>query len=290
MVIATLSGCTSPLGNFEYVGDKDPVTVPKTTHTIVILDFKIAVGSIALEVNPTATNLAYVENKVSIREGSGKELKDAEDVSYSEVDTNTMRVLFDSKDEGIRVDIGYDITIKVNHNISLQINLETSTGDITTSISDATMTVSALDLSASTGDVSLTLNNVKFTDPSPKVETSTGDHDISLTKVNYSTSTTWDISMSTGSTDLTLTDPNAPGTASMTHKFGISSSTGSITVSADLHQDYGIKVAATVSTGTIILPDDEETDYTSGNFNTATQKYDFVLSTSTGNITFTLGG
>ncbi|MFX0210740.1 MAG: hypothetical protein ACFFDT_32475, partial [Candidatus Hodarchaeota archaeon] len=212
MVIATLSGCTIPLGDFEYIGDKDPVTVPKTTHMIVILDFQLGVGSITLEVNPTASYLAYVENKVSIREGSGAELEDAEEVSYIEMDTNTMKVLFNSKDEGIRVDFGYDITIKVNNNISLQINFGASIGDVTTSISDETITVSALNLSASTGDVSLTLNTVKFSDSSPTVATSTGSHDISLTKVNYSTSTTWDISTSTGIIDLALNDPNAPGT------------------------------------------------------------------------------
>ncbi|MFX1506198.1 MAG: hypothetical protein ACFFDC_08780 [Promethearchaeota archaeon] len=39
--IAALSGCTTPLTNFEFAGDKDPVTVPQGPHTTVILDYWI---------------------------------------------------------------------------------------------------------------------------------------------------------------------------------------------------------------------------------------------------------
>jgi len=102
--IIMISGCTIPGFNFEYVGDKDPVTVPQNSHTNIILEFSIGVGSINLNENPSADYLAYITNKVSIREGSGKQLEGAKAVSHSEVDSNTIKIQFDSEDEGIQVD------------------------------------------------------------------------------------------------------------------------------------------------------------------------------------------
>jgi hypothetical protein len=286
--LAALSGCTIPFGDFEYAGDRDPVTVPQGTHTIVILDFKVGVGTITLEVNPTANYLAYIENEVSIREGSGASLEEAEEVSYTEENTETVKVQFDSNDELIEVDYSYDLTIKVCNNITLQIDLQESVGDISTTISDATISITSLDLQSSTGSIALTLGNIQFSDSSPTIDSSTGNHDITLTNLNYSTSTTWSISASTGNINLDLTDANAPGTSSMTHSFDISESTGSMTIIADLHQDYGLKITTSISTGSVTIPGGEES-YTSANYGTAIQKYDFDLDASTGDITFTSG-
>jgi hypothetical protein len=87
---------------------------------------------------------------------------------------------------------------------------------------------------------------------------------------------------------LDLVDTIAPGAVSTTHSFDISASTGSININADLHQDYGLKITTSISTGDVTIPGGEES-YTSANFNTANQKYDFKLSASTGDITFTSG-
>ncbi len=288
MSIVFLSGCTVNLGNFEYAGDKDPVTVPKSTHTTVILDFQLGVGSIILEVNPTATYLVDVENKVSIREGSGGSLEEAEEVTYSEINFETMKVEFDSQDVDIQVDYSYAITIKVANNITLKINLRAATGDISMSISDPSITINSLDLETSTGEISLTLGVVQFSDLSPKVKTSTGTQDITISDVIYTSSTAWSISLSTGTLYLDIDDTGPPSNVSMTHEFDITDSTGVLSVTADLHQDYGLKITTSVSTGNVDIPGDGES-YTSANYNSATQKYDFTISASTGDITFSTG-
>ncbi|MHA2331618.1 MAG: hypothetical protein ACXAEU_06305 [Candidatus Hodarchaeales archaeon] len=275
-----------PIGIFKYAGDKDPVTVPKSTHTTVILDFHISVGSITLEVNSGADYLVHVTNEVSIREGSGAELADAEEVTHSEVNADKMNVVFDSNDVDILVDYEYDITIKVNNNITLQINFEASTGDLTTTISDTTIIISSLEMATSTGSISLTLGAVEFSESSPTLSTSTGGQTITLTNINYTTSTIWGITLSTGNANVDITDTNSPNNDTMTQKFNISGSTSKITVATDLHQDFGVKITATTSIGDITLPGGGES-YTSSNYSSANQKYDFDLDTSTGDITFT---
>jgi len=139
-------------------------------------------------------------------------------------------------------------------------------------------------MESSTGDISLNLGNLAFSDSTPMVSSSTGNQQLSFSNLNYSTSTTWDISVSTGTVDLTIA-AGAPNTDTMTHSFVIGGSTGAIAVSTSLHEDYGVKIVASVSTGTISIPGGG-TSYTSANFNTANQKYDFDLTTSTGDITY----
>ncbi len=289
MSIVFLSGCTVPqLMNFEYTGDKDPVAVPKGTYTTVILDFQLGVGSIILVVDPTATDLVNVENKVSIREGSGGSLAEAKEVSSSEISSETMKIQFDSQDEGLQVDYSYAITITVANNITLQINLAAATGGISASISDATITINKLDLETTTGEISLTLGVVQFSDLSPRVKTSTGTQDITIEDVIYTSSTDWSISATTGPLYLDIIDILTPGNVSKTQKFDIGGTTGSISVIADLHQDYGLKITASTTTGDITIPGGGES-YTSTNYNSAIQKYDFDLGTSTGDITYSTG-
>ncbi|MFX0123179.1 MAG: hypothetical protein ACFFAE_06035 [Candidatus Hodarchaeota archaeon] len=286
--IIALSGCTVPGLDYEYTGDKDPVTVPQGTHTIVILDLKISVGTITLEVNPTANYLAKIENEVSIREGSGATLEDAEEVSYTEQDTETMKVQFDSKDELIQVDYKYDITIKVSNNITLRINFQGTVAEISTTISDATIAITSLDVQTTTGAIKLTLDSIQFSDSSPTISSTTGNHDITLKNLNYTTSTSWSIFVTTGNVDLDLTDsviPITPLSISMTYSFDITGSTGRISITADLHQDYGLKITTSVTTGDVTIPGGEES-YTSAKYNAAIRDYEFDLSVTTGSITF----
>ncbi len=282
--IIIISGCTINGFYFEYVGDKDPVTVPQDSHKNIILDFSVGVGSITLKDNPSADYLAYITNEVSIRERSGKKLEDAKEASYSEVDSSTMKIQFDSEDEGIQVDYQYDLTITVSINISLQIDFHTTTGTIDIELTGESITINTLHMESSTGNISLTLDNVAFSDSTPIVGSSTGNQELSLSNLNYSKSTTWVIYVPIGNIDLTIV-AGVPSTDTMTHSFGIDGASGSITVLASLHDDYGLRIVASVSTGTITIPGGG-TSYTSTNFNTANQKYDFDLTTSTGDITY----
>ncbi|MHA2031970.1 MAG: hypothetical protein ACW99Q_21570 [Candidatus Kariarchaeaceae archaeon] len=295
IIIIFFSGCTTDNQlTFEYTGFKDPVMVPNSTKTTVIFDFDLIVGSITLEVNPTATYLAYIENEVSIREGSDGSLEEAEEVSYSEMDSETMKIQFDSLKEGSllgkHLDYSYDITIKVASNITMQIKLKTQLGEISISISDSSITISSLDLENIQGSISLTLASIQFSDSSPTIVTSDENQDITITNIVYLTSTIWSIytSDSEGSVDLDLTDTKLPSNVSMTHKFNIDCSTGRISVIANLHQDIGFKIATSISTGDINIPGGGDS-YTSANYISVIQHYVFDLSTSTGDITFSPG-
>jgi hypothetical protein len=53
-ILGVLSVCTGPNGFiFEYAGDQDPINLFMGSFNGVILDFKLFVGSITLELNPT---------------------------------------------------------------------------------------------------------------------------------------------------------------------------------------------------------------------------------------------
>jgi hypothetical protein len=284
MFIAAFSGCTG-LGRFIAAGEKDIVTVDKSTHSTLILDVYLSVGSISLEVIPTALYLVDVVNKVSIREGSGGTLAEAEEVTSSEIDSDTMKIIFDSNDEGITVDYKYDLFIKVCNNISLQINLVATTGEINADLLDASVTVSLFDIETTTGSLTLSVQDVLMADSSPTIQTTTGTQDIIFTNINYTASTLWTITSSTGGIDVDLTDTGPSSSTSLTHSFDISCTTGGIDIISDLHQDIGVKITASVSTGTITLPGGGDS-YTSSNFASATLKYDFSLATDTGRISF----
>lgn len=114
----------------------------------------------------------------------------AEEVSYSEIGSETIKIQFDSNDEGIRIDYHYDIIIKVATNITLQTHFRTATGDITTTITDVEININSLDLETSTGSIMLELKDVKFSDSSPTITSSTGDHSITITNIKCIGSTT----------------------------------------------------------------------------------------------------
>ncbi|MFX1517536.1 MAG: hypothetical protein ACFFC6_14615 [Promethearchaeota archaeon] len=284
IIIAGISGCTTPLGDFEYTGDKDPITVSKSTHTVVMLDFHVAVGSITLYNEPNANYLVYIENEVSIREGSGGTLEAAEEVTYSEVDSETMKVQFDSQDEGIRVDYSYEINITVGTNITLVIDLTAITGKVFTIITDKGIHISSLDLESSTGAVQLELKHVQFSDASPTIKTETDWIIVNLEDINCTGSTAWSISGSTGNINVDV--KSYYGNDPLSHIFSISASTGSISVETRLTPEIGLKITTSVSTGSITIPGGGET-YSSANFDSASTKYYFDLSTSTGDIKFT---
>jgi hypothetical protein len=288
LFITFFSGCTTLLGTFEYVGDKSPVTVPRKIYTVIILDFQLGIGSITLEAESNASYLVNVENKVSIREGSDGTLENAVEVSYSEINSETVKVEFDSNDQGIMIDYSYEIIINVATNVTLQIDFAASTGDISTSITDSEVNISSLDLETSTGSITLELQDVQISDSSPTIVSSTGEHSITLLNIKCTGSTTWSISTSTGFINVHISTFNNPANNTITHKFNISASTGSISVTANLLSQNGLKITTSVSTGTITIPTGGES-YISDSFNTATHKYDFNLSTTTGDITFSSG-
>ena len=172
MFISSLSGCTELSSNFEIAGEKDPVTIPRSTHSEVIFIFQLGLESINLEIISTATYLVDVVNRVSIREGSSGTVADAEAVTFVEFDSDTMEVYFDSNDEDIRINYKYDLTIKVASNITLEIDFIVVTGNIATTLSDNDLAISSLDLDSTTGSIDLTLAHLVFLDSIPSIQLS----------------------------------------------------------------------------------------------------------------------
>ncbi len=289
MILYSFSGCTELITNFELAGEKDPVTIAKSTHSILILDVTVGVGSINLESASNATYLVDVVNRVSIREGSDGTLAEAEEVTSTEIDSDTMKIEFDSNDEGIRVDYKYDLWIKVGSDISLQINFVDSTGDIDVELADSSLTLSSFDLHSSTGSITVILTDLLFSDSSPIVHLSTGDLDLTLTNIRYASSTTWSTSTSTGDIDLDYTDNLPFSNVTTIHQFEVTCSTGSINVLSRLDQSIGLKIVTSISTGSVTIPGGSSA-YTSTNFDSSAVKYDFTLSVSTGDITFISSG
>jgi hypothetical protein len=290
IILYMFSGCIEFLGTYTPAGEKDPVTIPKSTHSILIIEVELNVGSIKLDVIPTASYLVDVVNRVSIREGSGGTLEEAEDVTSSEINNDTMKIAFDSADDDIRVDYKYDLTIRVVNNISLQINFMATTGEITANLLDKTVKISAFYLETTTGSITLTLEELLMSDSSPTVKATTGDHDIALKNLQYTAATTWSISSSTGSIDLDLTATSLQNvTGSTSHTFNLECTTGGIDIVSDLNEDTGVQITAEVTTGTINIPGGGNS-YTSGNFESSLLKYIFNLGTTTGTIAFSTEG
>ncbi|MHA1978373.1 MAG: hypothetical protein ACW98F_06015 [Candidatus Hodarchaeales archaeon] len=290
MLIFTLSGCTEFLGTYSPAGEKATVTVPKSTHSTLIIEIVLGVGSIHFDVIPTATYLVDVVNAVSIRDGSDGTLEEAQEVTSSEVDSDTMKIAFDSADADIRVDYKYDLTIKVANNITLDIRFVATTGEIIADLLDTSVTVSSLYVETTTGMITLGLEDLLMSDSTPTIKTTTGSLDVALTNLHYTSASTWSIASTTGGIDLDLTE-NLPQnlTGPTTHLFNLECTTGGIDVVSDLSQSTGLQITADVTTGTIDTPGPNDS-YTSSNFASALLKYIFDLSTTTGGISFTEEG
>jgi hypothetical protein len=160
-------------------------------------------------------------------------------------------------------------------------DIEVSTGLVTINLKDST--ISELTLESSTGSKEITITNCEITDETPFIEASTGSIDISITDLNFTVVTAWKISSSTGAIDMTI---NGIIAVSGTHSFTVSASTGDVEIDTTL-SGIGLKVTATVSTGTITLPGGADSPYISSNYDSAQTKIDFSINVSTGSITFT---
>jgi hypothetical protein len=298
VVVCLFSGCTDTLVTFESVGAKDPVTVPRSTHTNILLIFNVNIGSITLEVNPTATYLAYIENEVSIREGSGGTLADAEEVSYTELDAVTMRIKFNPLIEALQDDYQYDITINVANNVTLELTtFKVTTGTISIDISDNdndddnSITILDLNLETTTGSISLELDGIEMSDLSPTVTTTTGDQSIDIVNVDFSLFVEWSITVTTGDVNFCLTEFRyPPEDISEIYEFDIECTTGSILAIIVLGSnsgEYGLALDASTITGNIIVEDtqqDSPYEYVSTNFDSVDLRYEFNLRTTTGEI------
>jgi hypothetical protein len=286
-IIASLSGCTIPSEKFEYIGAKEPVIIPEKNFTVIILDFLVSVGGFTLEINPDAEYLIYVECKILVREGSNAALEKAKNVTYIKYDVDTMKIQFSSDDIGKQVDYGYNFSIKMNNNITLDmLSRIRSIGDISIK-ADSTINITGLGLTTKKGSISLKLAHSHLSATSI-ISTSIGKIEIVLQNMSFSLFDSWDISTSTGDVKLNLTNTNIPGINRIRQIYEINSVIGDIYVGTDLHQDYGLEITAGVVTGTITIPGGGET-YTSANWITSIHKFEFDLWTETGDITFSTG-
>ena len=309
MFITLLSGCTDSPDGFIDGGWVNPVEIARGDYTTLILDFKMSVGVITLEVDSSAQYLAKVTNFVSLRKGTDAEMTNAEEVEYSGIDSKTVKVQFNSADKGKQVKFAYQFLITISSNISLEFDFECgcSIEGIDFSVefgkeaiwgvlNDETIKITSLDFVISSGEVYCELASVQFSDPYPSIVTSTEDHILHLNNLNCTTITTWDISSSTGNINLYMYDFYGyyNGGINRTHTFNIKSSTGNISVLTGL---IGFKVEViTEDNSKVSVPDDLELiastmsskTYSSTNYSSSAIKYDLFITALAGYVEVTI--
>ncbi len=284
--IILFSGCIAQgiaIRDYEYLGDKE-VTVPNN-WSMCQMELDNSVGKIMIKMaEDTADYLVRASIKVSGRNGEGS-VEDANTLSYSAITENTVRVAFDSDwKEVVTVNpYTYELTISIRKDISLELVLDVSTGEVDVILED--LTIPGLQLQTSTGDMDVDLNSVLFSDATPEITSSTGQITVSLADLEYQTAQThWEISSSTGKVDCTI--DQTIGDQGV-REFDMDVSTGSITADITLPDNYGLKVVAKASTGDVSIFNSDAETYTSPNYDSAAVRYEFALNTSTGAITVT---
>ena len=280
-----LSGCIAQRGiieNHKYLGDAE-VTVPNDWTTIK-LTIDNSVGKIDVQMAPnTADYLVQATIGVYGRDGKGT-VAEANTMTYHEESADKVLVSFTSdwKETVLNNPYSYDLKINIRPNINLELRLDNSAGLISVELTD--LTIKTFDLENSAGEIIVDLSGVEISATTANIDVATGEVDVSLTDISYSTDQNrWHITSSAGQVNVNI--EQSMGAAQGTRKFDISCSVGEIDIKTNLPDDYGVKVFADTTIGGVSLPVSGKI-YTSSNFDTASEKYDFDLETSTGSITF----
>ncbi|MFX0210307.1 MAG: hypothetical protein ACFFDT_30285, partial [Candidatus Hodarchaeota archaeon] len=214
----------------------------------------MSVGGFTLEIDPAAEYLINIECKVSVREGSNATLEKVKNVTYVKYEMETMKIQFNSDDIGKQVNYAYNFSIKANNNITLDMKSRIkSIGDISIN-ADSTINITGLGLLTKEGSISLKLAHSHLSHVS-LISTSTGNINIILQNMSFSSLNSWEIeTTSTGDVKLDLIDTNIPGINSMYQIFEVNCVVGDIYVISKIHQDYGLKITTSISTGDVTIP------------------------------------
>ncbi len=298
--------------NYQHIGtyNYDETSMVYTNLNLVIDN---NVGSIDIFYDDTMTK--PFEAKVELYGRKDASLSDAVNFTTTYLNNDTMEITFVSGEFDFffwdKKVFTYDITVYINPVVKADIFVYASTGSVSLSTEAIdSLNMVNVDLQSSTGSIDLDMrNSVNTTLNRLNLETSTGRIDVDLgirTVLNDSyvliaTSTgsidfgfvdlistdsiTWEITTSTGSINLEIMQDIVYPFQFLSF-FDVDTSTGSITVDFFFNATIGYHFYGSTSTGSVDILGSED-EYSSPNYATAENLYDFELITSTGSITVT---
>ena len=163
------------------------------------------------------------------------------------------------------------------------VRLQASTGTILyDSVNAINTTMTDFWVYSSTGSQDIYFGErTTIDDISATFTASTGNIEIHINEMLYIYNFTWDIEVTTGRVDVYIDQTIV--SENITVDFDILASTGTIEINYEIDTDIGIRIITATSTGSINIPG-SGTIYETEGYSTDSNKYNFNLETSTGNI------
>ncbi|MHA1346316.1 MAG: zinc-ribbon domain-containing protein [Candidatus Heimdallarchaeaceae archaeon] len=298
--------------NYQHIGtfSYDETSMEYTNLNLVIDN---SVGSIDIFYDDTMTK--PFEAIVEVYGRDDASLLDAVNFTTTYLNNDTMEIMFVSGDFDFffwdNQVFTYDIIIYINPAETADIFVDTDTGSISLSTEAIdSLEITSIDLQSSTGSIDLDMtNSVNTTLDDLNIETNTGRIDVDLgvrttlddSYVIIDTDTgsinfgfvdlisidnmTWEITTDTGSINLEI-EQNIVYPFQFLSSFIVDTDTGSITVDFFFNDTIGYHFDGSTSTGSVDILGSENA-FSSPNYGTAENLYDFELTTSTGSVTVT---
>ncbi len=298
--------------NYQHIGtfSYDEKSMEYTNLELVI---NSSVGSIDIFYDDSLTKPFEAIVEVYGREDAS--LLDAMNFTTTYLNNDTMEIIFDSGEFDFffwdKKVFTYDITVYINSAVTADIFVDADTGSVSLSTEAIdSLNIVSIDLQSNTGSIDLDMTNsvnttvnglnlvtntgridvdlgvrTALNDAYVKIVTNTGSIDFEFVDLISADDMTWEITTDTGSINMEISQNIVYPFQFLTF-FDVDTDTGSITVDFFFNATIGYHFYGSTSTGSVdILGSGDE--YSSPNYATADNLYDFELSTDTGSVTVT---
>ncbi|MCK5410038.1 MAG: zinc ribbon domain-containing protein [Candidatus Heimdallarchaeota archaeon] len=298
--------------NYQHIGTfgYDETSMEYTNLDLII---NSSVGSIDIFYDDSMIKPFEATVEVYGREEAS--LSDAMNFTTTYLSNDTMEIIFDSGEFDFffwdKKVFTYDITIYINPAVTADIFVDADTGSVSLSTEAIdSLNIVSIDLQSNTGSIDLdminsvntTLNGLNLFTNTGRIDvdlgvrtalddsyvvivTNTGSIDFEYVDLIAYDDMTWEITTNTGSINVEIIQNIVYPFQFLTF-FDVDTDTGSITVDFFFNATIGYHFYGSTSTGSVdILGSGDE--YSSPNYATAENLYDFDLSTSTGSVTVT---
>ncbi|NPE09839.1 MAG: hypothetical protein GNW80_16285, partial [Asgard group archaeon] len=287
ITLAIIAGVVAVLvtrgGAFKLIGETD-YTYASTANLNLTLTIDNTVGSVEVENDDTLTSL--MEARLEFWGRSEATIADAVNFTSSTAG-GKVALSFDSGDVtwqwGDKDAFYQKLFVKINPDAIAEYNIIVTTGSVTLNFDSSTESeITMLDVDVTTGSVTADFGDNTFLNTSTvSLETTTGSIDVYSQEVKFVDDIVWTIETTTGSIDLTV-DQVAIPTDNYIATFNVGTTTGSIDLLYTLAEtDFGIRITAQTTTGSITLPGGGNL-YESSGYSGELIKYIFDLDTTTG--------
>jgi len=288
IALAIIAGVVAVLvtrgGAFTLIGETD-YTYASTANLNLTLTIDNTVGSVDVEYDDTLTSL--LEARLEFWGRSEATIADAK--NFTSTITDKITISFDSGvvtwQWGNKSAFYQKLFIKINPDAIAEYSLTVTTGSVTLNFDSLTESeITMLDVDVTTGSVDVDFGDNTFLNTSTvSLETTTGSVDVISQEVKFVDDIVWTIKTTTGSIDLTV-DQVAIPSDNYIATFNVDTTTGSIDLLYTLAEtDFGIRITAQTTTGSITLPGGGNF-YESSGYSGELIKYIFDLDTTTGSI------